>query len=152
MLGTARGRGRVASALPLPRLTFGVQHLEVVHGHLQDLGLFQLGGALLLEGGGHEPPQLGERRVDAVPAPLLDHPAPLLAGQQLAAVRLVAVRRAPADRTSTLHQHPRHFRTADSKGGTDGQYCTVSPKQFKMSSNFRKKNDSCIMHYYCTVF
>ncbi len=69
-----------------------MQHLEVVDGELQDLGFLQLGGALLLEGRGHQAPQLRQGGVDAVAAPLLDHTPPLLAGQQLTAVRLVAVR------------------------------------------------------------
>lgn len=60
-------------------LTFGMKHLEVVDGHLQDLSLLQLGGALLLEGGGYESPQLREAGVDAVSPTLLNDTSPLLA-------------------------------------------------------------------------
>lgn len=65
--------------------TLGVQHLEVVDGHLQDLRLLQLGGSLLLEGGGHEAPQLRQRVVDAVTAPLLDDTSAPLAGRSASA-------------------------------------------------------------------
>lgn len=76
------------------KVTFGVDHLQVVDGHLQDLRFLQLGGALLLEGTGHEPLELGERGVDAISALLLDDASALLPGQHLAAVR-IAGRRAP---------------------------------------------------------
>lgn len=56
-----------------------MKHLEVVDRHLQDLSLLQLGGALLLEGGGYEAPQLRETSVDTVSATLLDDTSPLLA-------------------------------------------------------------------------
>lgn len=80
-----------------------MQHLEVVHRHLQDLCLLQFGGALLLECGGHEAPQLGETGVDAVSAALLDNAAPLLARQHLTAVRAVTGR-------PTTAQHNIYFR------------------------------------------
>lgn len=83
------------------KLTFGVQALEVVDRELQDLRLLQLGRALLLEGRGHETPQLAQGRVDPVPTPLLDDASAFLAAQQLAAVG-VSGRRASARRNSDV--------------------------------------------------
>lgn len=74
------GRGETASEAAL------VQHAQVVDGHLEDLGLLQLGGALLLEGGRHEAAQLAKRVVDLIAASLLDHAAALLARGQLGRV------------------------------------------------------------------
>jgi hypothetical protein len=59
--------------------TFGVQHLEVVHGHLQDLCLLELGRALLLEGCGHQASQFCETRVDAIPTSFLNDAPSFLA-------------------------------------------------------------------------
>ena len=63
-----------------------VQCAQEVDGHLENLGLLQLGRALLLEGGRHEPPQLTQGVVDLIAAPLLDHAAPLLAAGQMHSV------------------------------------------------------------------
>lgn len=60
----------------------------MLHGQLKDFGLLQLGGSLLLVGGGHQALEFGERGVDPIPPLLLDHSASLLAAHQLAAARL----------------------------------------------------------------
>ena len=53
----------------------GVQQLQMVDSHLQDLGLLQLGRARFLESLRNEPLELVERAVDPVSAALLDDPA-----------------------------------------------------------------------------
>ena len=77
--------------------TFGVEHFEMIHSELKDLGLLQLGGALLLEGGRDETPQLREAVIDPVPPPLLDDPAPPLP------------RHVPASRSAALDAVMRRF-------------------------------------------
>lgn len=52
--------------------TFGVQHLKVVHRHLEDFGFLELGGSLLFECRGYEPTKFGQRRVNPITPPLLD--------------------------------------------------------------------------------
>ena len=66
------GGGRVV-------LSGALEGLEVLDGHLEDLGLLELGGGRLLEGGGDEPLELVEAAVDPVPPPLLDDAPPPLA-------------------------------------------------------------------------
>lgn len=63
--------------------TGGVEHLQVIHCHLQDLGLLQLGGALFLKGRGHQASQFGKAAIDAVSAPFLYDPSALLPGLHL---------------------------------------------------------------------
>ena len=53
----------------------GVEQLQMVDRHLQDLGLLQLGRARFLESLRNEPLELVERAVDPVSAALLDGPA-----------------------------------------------------------------------------
>lgn len=57
----------------------------MLHCQLEDLSLLQLGGSLLLIGGGHQALQLGQRGVDPIAALLFDDTASLLAAHELAA-------------------------------------------------------------------
>lgn len=59
----------------------------MLDGQLQDLGLLQLGGSLLLVCGRHQTFQFGEGGVDAIASLLLDDAASLLAAHQLTAAR-----------------------------------------------------------------
>lgn len=63
--------------------TSRVEHFQVIYRHLQDLGFLQLGGALLLEGGGDQAPQFRKAAVDAVSTPLLYDPSAFLPGLHL---------------------------------------------------------------------
>lgn len=71
------------SGIKEPCATGGVEHLQVIHRHLQDLGLLQLGGALFLKGRGHQASQFRKAAVDAVSAPFLYDPSALLPGLHL---------------------------------------------------------------------
>lgn len=71
------------SGVKEPCATRGMEHLQVIHGHLQDLGFLQFGGALLLKRSGHQASQFRKAAVDTVPAPFLYDPSAFLPGLHL---------------------------------------------------------------------
>lgn len=81
--------------------TFGMEHFEMVYGHLENLGLFKLGRALLLKCCGDESSKLCQAIVDPVPSPLLDYPTPLLSTDAGPCVR------ARRCHTAAMHNHNR---------------------------------------------
>lgn len=66
--------------------TFRVDHLQMVDGHLQNFGFFELSRSLLLEGAGDEPLEFGERRVYPVPPFLLYNSSALFPRQHLTTI------------------------------------------------------------------
>lgn len=71
------------SGIKEPCATGGMEHLQVIHRHLQDLRLLQLGGALFLKGSGDQSSQFRKAAVDAVSATFLYDPSALLPGLHL---------------------------------------------------------------------
>lgn len=61
-------------------------HLQMVDRQLEYLCLLQLGAALLLAGGRHQPLEFCQRGVDAVAPLLLDDPSAPLARHELAGI------------------------------------------------------------------
>lgn len=71
------------SGIKEPCATRGMEHLQVIHGHLQNLSFLQLRGALFLKGSGDQSSQFRQAAVDAVSAPFLYDPSALLPGLHL---------------------------------------------------------------------